>query len=206
MTESISFQPIDSLHHPLFTSWLDLYETAFPPEERILVSAFVEMLQQKEAGRTMDVELLAAINASHELVGVAFYDIHPQWGLATLWYMAVNSHIRSQGLGSQIYQEIIQRAKAAGCQAMFFEVEIPELAHTPETKALAERRICFYQRNGAKILQVIRYLQSVGWHQPVTPMHIMIHILQPQTPETAFTFAKQIFEDNLQQDGPLSLV
>jgi GNAT superfamily N-acetyltransferase len=205
MTESISFQPIDSLHHPLFAPWLDLYETAFPPEERILVSAFVKILQQKEAGRPMGVELLAAANTSDELIGMAFYDLLPRQGLATLWYMAVNPQIRSQGLGSQIYQVIIHKVKAAGCQAMFFEVEIPALAHTPETQALAERRIRFYQRNGAQILQGIQYLQSVGWHQPVTPMYLMVHPIQPISPETAFTLAKEIFDDSLQQKGLLNL-
>lgn len=203
---SITFNSITNLHDEFLAPWLDLYETAFPPEERILTSVFWKILKAKEKGALSEAEMLAAIDvAQNRLVGIAFYEIQIEDSAANLWYLAVDSKLRSQGLGSHIYQEIVRRIQAANCQAMLFEVEIPENAHTPEIQRLAEQRIRFYRRNGAKLLSGIHYLQFVGSHQPLTPMHIMLHPFQAISAASAFSLANAVFDHTISQIGALSL-
>ena len=44
MAEPLFFVPIEDLHDELLLPWLDLYETAFPPTERVLISTILENL------------------------------------------------------------------------------------------------------------------------------------------------------------------
>jgi GNAT superfamily N-acetyltransferase len=201
---SLTFQTIFDLHDELLVDWLSLYETTFPPEERLLVSTFVRTLQRKEQGEKLHVEMLAAIDPERNLVGLAFYKSYPETSTIVLWYLATHAAQRSRGFGSQIYQEITHRCRILECHAMVFEVEIPENARSPEQKKLAERRVQFYKRNGAKLLTGIHYLQSVGSHQPVTPMHLMFHPLKKIDSHEAYQIAKKVFGDSITQSGNLA--
>jgi GNAT superfamily N-acetyltransferase len=203
--KSLTYQTICSLNDELLVDWLILYETAFPPEERLLVSTFVRTLQRKEQGERLSTEMLAAVDPERSLVGLAFYESHPKTSTIALWYLATHVAQRRQGFGSQIYQEIICRGRVLEYHAMVFEVEIPEYALSPEQKELAERRIRFYRRNGAKLLTGIHYTQSVGPHQPVTPMHLMFHPLKNINSHEAYQIAKQLFGDAVTQSGNLAL-
>ena len=205
MNDSISYTPITGLQDDLLLPWLDLYETAFPPEEKVLVSMFIGLLKQKEQGNEPETEFLAAVDAEGQVAGIGFYQTQIAQKTATLWYIAIDPKRRSQGLGTQFYLEIVRRVREAGCQVILFEVEIPERAHTPETRTLAERRIAFYKRNGAKLLTGIHYMQSVGWHQPTTPMHIMAHPQDATDAAAVFQLAQNIFGDAIQQRGDLAL-
>jgi ribosomal protein S18 acetylase RimI-like enzyme len=200
---SLTFTPITNLDDDLLIPWLNLYETAFPPEERVLVSAFLKILKAKERGQLLSTEMLAAVDEDQHMTGMVFYEFHPEERTAALWYMAIDTQLRSQGLGSRVYHEIVSRAQVAGCQAMLFEVEIPDNAHSPEAQILAKRRIQFYRRNGAKLLTGIHYLQSVGSHQPVTPMHLMIHPLIELDPQKAFILAQSLFDEAITKVGSL---
>jgi hypothetical protein len=42
-------------------------------------------------------------------------------------------------------------------------------------------------------------MQSVGWRHSPTPMHIMIHMLQPVDAETAYELTSGIFWSSLQK-------
>jgi hypothetical protein len=97
------------------------------------------------------------------------------------------------------------RAQANDLKAMVFEVEMPSEAVTPEEEDIAKRRIGFYRRMGAKILTGIQYLQTVGPHQPATPMHIMVHTFKEVDPEEAFAMGKNIYEDSLTRVGSVEL-
>jgi hypothetical protein len=94
---------------------------------------------------------------------------------------------------------------AAGARSIIFEVEIPEQAQTEPERALAERRICFYQRQGAYLLEGISYFQVIGPHQNPIPMHLMVHGVEPLSPGDAFSIAKQVFGDLVTQTGALEL-
>jgi GNAT superfamily N-acetyltransferase len=203
--DDIFYTEITHIEDDLLLPWLDLYETAFPPNEKILVSNHLETLKIKARGEAQDDIFLAALDSQGKLLGMARFQILPEVHAAILWYLAVTPRERSQGLGSKIYQEIIRRIGLVNVHALVMEVEIPELCHSEETRQFADRRIRFYHRHGARQLTGIHCLQHVGWHQPPTPMHILIHPLQRLEPQAAFDLAKCIFGDHLTQVGELSL-
>jgi hypothetical protein len=65
---------------------------------------------------------------------------------------------------------------AAGCRAVTFEVEIPEEVGrlSPEDGEMARRRMAWYQRNGALVLQGAVAVAGLGGPQPM-PEAILLH-------------------------------
>lgn len=68
----------------LLLPWLDLYETAFPPSERVLVSFYLRLLRDKRAGLQPDHHLLAA-QRERAFVGLAHYVMLAEPRCAWLW-------------------------------------------------------------------------------------------------------------------------
>ena len=198
----ISFYEIKDLDDDLLLPWLDLYEISFSPHEKILVSSFLRNLKQKEQNPEDQTCFLAALDELKELVGMAYYELfsNPQAGL--LWYLAISPSRRGSGFGAQFYQEIARRVREAGCQMLVFEVEKPALMSTVEEQRIASRRIQFYQRQGARLLKGIDYVQMVGPHQPPTPMHLMVHLFTDLSVDEVTSRAAQIFGDQLQVGIP----
>jgi GNAT superfamily N-acetyltransferase len=194
---------ITDLDDDLLLSWLDLYETAFPPPERMLVSFYLQLLREKRDGLHSDHHLLA-VQREDVFVGLVHYVVVAEHRLAWLWMFAVTPEARNQGVGAAIYADIVRRLPA-GTVAVLIEVERPDLAHTEDERRLAERRIAFYRRQGAQLLEGVHYVQSVGPHQPPLPMLMMIHPLLPLDANAAFELACAVFGDDITQTGALSL-
>lgn len=201
-SEDLSYQEITCLADPNLLPWLDLYETAFPPSERILVSAVLQNLLSRENGEDVYTHLLAVVNASGKVVGMAMYTFSEELQLAYLWYLAVDPRLRSQGIGARIYRELLRQVREVHLKALVFEVEIPER----ENSVNSLRRIHFYRRQGAFLLEGIHYMQHVGWHQEPIPMHVMVHPMQALTPQEAFNLANSLFDGSVEQVGELQLV
>ncbi len=200
--EILHFTEINNVHDDLFLDWLDLFEISFPPNEKLLFSTLVRMLKNKSLGDAERMHMAVIQNEAGRTVGMTLYQLQPEKALAALWYLATHPSERGKGLGARIYQQIVGQLDPALYKALILEVEIPG---EPQASVQAERRIQFYKRNGAYLLKGIHYLQDIGWHQPPTPMHIMIHPLRALTPEQAFDLAKVVFEDLLKQTGKLEL-
>ena len=203
MAENLRFVEIKNIDDDLFLDWLDLYEISFPANEKLLFSTLLKILKAKGKGDTPGMHMVVIQNRTERTVGMALFQLHLDKELATLWYLAINPSERNQGLGSMIYRRIVSDIDPSLYKAVIFEVEIPGDA---KASPHAERRIQFYQRNGAYLLQGVHYMQDIGWHQPRTTMHIMVHPLQPITTAQVFNLAKSLFGDLLQQVGPLELV
>jgi len=202
---SLIFINIDSVYNDLLQPWLDLYETAFPPEERVLISDILEILKGKGGRGKSSYKLLAATDNQQNFVGMALYELNSKIGCAFLWYLAITPKKRDRGFGYRFYQEIISQVQKAGYQAMFFEVEMPEKARSLERKVQGERRIQFYRRNGARLFNGIFYTQSVGPQQPDTQMHLMIHLFNNLEPKKALALAKKQFHQHIRKVGPINL-
>ncbi len=73
-----------------------------------------------------------------------------------LSHIAVAKAMRSKGLGNQLLNLLIERARTISTSpsyfAMVWEVEDPKHALNANDKTLRERRISFYQKAGAKFL------------------------------------------------------
>ncbi len=194
---------INDLNDDLLLPWLDLYETAFPPTERMLVSFYLRLLREKREGLQPNHHLLA-VQREGVFVGLAHYVMIAEHNLAWLWMFAVTPEARNLGIGAAIYRDIVARL-CVGTVAMLLEVERPDLAHTEAERELAERRIAFYRRQGARLLEGVHYVQSVGPHQAPLPMHVMFHPLQAFDADTAFQLARTILGDAITLTGALSL-
>jgi GNAT superfamily N-acetyltransferase len=206
METNFTFVEITRLDDPILLSWLDLYETSFPPNEKVLVSNHLEVLHARANGGANNDFLLACLDMVGKLRGMARYQLFPDSAFAILWYLATWPDARNQGIGGLFYDHLLSRLDPAACKAMLLEVEIPEQAETQEKRLLAQRRLGFYRRHGAFLLQGIKYMQSVGWHQPLTPMHILVHPLQPIDAAAAYDIVKAYAGDSVQQTGPLELI
>ena len=195
---------INDLQDDLLLPWLDLYETAFPPNERVLVSFLLQVLKDKALGRAQKYHLWAALEPHTTLVGMAMVELFPESQAALLWCLAVTPNERSRGWGGKLYQEILRQVNSTNT-AMLFEVELPEEAHSDQERQLAQRRIEFYRRQGARVLRGVHYRQYVGQHQPPLPMHVMVHPFQSMNPQAAFDLARAVFGDWITQVGTLAL-
>ena len=78
-----------------------------------------------------------------EIVGEAFVWTHVP-GFALFDYLCVTEARRNDGLGSTLIQKLVEAERG---NVLFGESEIPDFAPDP---AMAERRLAFYRRNGAK--------------------------------------------------------
>ncbi|MBQ9648414.1 MAG: GNAT family N-acetyltransferase [Oscillospiraceae bacterium] len=78
-----------------------------------------------------------------EIVGEAFVWTYAE-GFALFDYLCVTPSRRNDGLGSLLIQKLVEAERGS---VLFGESEIPAYAEDP---AMAERRLGFYKRNGAK--------------------------------------------------------
>jgi ribosomal protein S18 acetylase RimI-like enzyme len=209
---------ITGWNDPKLGPLMNIVQSSFPANEQMRWSWWIDLLRElsHNAPSSAHRVLLAATedenpDALADVVGMAHYEIEPSDsaptapGICFLYYLAVAPGTRSKGIGSALYRQIVERTLTNGdCTVLLFEVEDPaEMAKTSaEAKELAERRIAFYQRNGARLLNGIHYELHVGWQPPV-PMRIMLHSLVPLTPQEGFDRVKGSLNETLRQIAPL---
>ena len=88
-------------------------------------------------------------------------------------YYAFMEEYRCRGLGSVFLHEIQKQTDFPGC---FIECEAPETADCAEQRELRERRIRFYERNGAVLTQVRAQLFGVTYRMLVlSPLKEELH-------------------------------
>jgi GNAT superfamily N-acetyltransferase len=109
--DELDIRDLEAVTDDLLLPWLDLFETAFPPPERVLVSAILGILRDKASGLAQSHHLLAALEPPGQFVGMAWYELWPK-DVALLGYIAVVAERRGQGIGTRFYREIVQRLSA----------------------------------------------------------------------------------------------
>ena len=184
---------------------MDIYQESFPLAERMRFSWWIALLRKKEANPDTGGRLLVLLE-NETVVAMAYCEEGDAATAAYLWYLAARQDARGKGIGARLYREILGRAERAGSPALLFEVETVEetALFSAEAASFARRRIEWYRRLGAKLLEGVHYEQDLGW-QPALAMHIMVHPFQEMDAGSAFTFAKALFGKGLSETGPLSL-
>jgi ribosomal protein S18 acetylase RimI-like enzyme len=205
VNNAITFHEITGLQDDLLLPWLDLYETAFPSNQKVLVSHFLALLKRKGKTKATSDYMLAGVDPAHKLLGLACYELMPAVGAAVLWYLAIHPESRNRGLGGEFYDHVIGLIDKTLYRALILEVEIPGLFKNDEDRKRAARRIDFYRRHGAYLLEGVDYTQFIGWHAPPTPMHIMVHPLRVLDAPACYALAKAYAGDALLQTGRLKL-
>jgi ribosomal protein S18 acetylase RimI-like enzyme len=124
-----------------------IYEKSFPASER---DETADLLASVEAGERLC--YLARLDG--EVVGVAVALALDGPSVVFLEYLAVDPSKRNGGIGGTILGHLRAHLEAdsGGATFMVFEVESPEEADGAE-RALRERRIGFYRRHAAAIVQ-----------------------------------------------------
>lgn len=199
----LRFVDITDANDELFIRWLELYEIAFPPEERILAADFLKLLKEKSQGEWPESYIQAATDEDGRFVALLRYDLVREREAGYFWYLAVHPDARNGGVGAECFAHVVKGATEAGLKAVVFEVEVPKHFEDPTRRELAQRRIGFYRRQGALMLTGIHYMQQLP-HQPAIPLHVMVRPIQPVTPQEVFDLAQRLLE-GVNQVGELGL-
>lgn len=125
-------------------------ETAFPPPE---LKPLREIQRETDRGEYRPWCLFEG----GEIVGEAFvWTVTP--GFALFDYLCVPAGKRNAGLGSELIRQLKEKERNG---VLFGESEIPRFAAEP---ALAERRLRFYSRNGARRADYDSCVFGVPYH------------------------------------------
>ncbi len=162
------------------TAWWTLYEASFPPSEQEPRSVILTSLDSGRAlaVRSVDEDRSVGLGVAYLLKAIPFVFVA---------YLAVDASWRKHGLGSRLLATMgdlgAERLAREGlvCQGTVMEVDDPALAGTPEERRIRERRIRFFEAQGARPLDV-PYLQPAIDGETVVPMRLMVIDRVPGTP------------------------
>jgi ribosomal protein S18 acetylase RimI-like enzyme len=201
----LSIHEITTLTDPLYDSWLNIYQKSFPLNEQMLVSEHNKSLRSGVENGARDEVYLVSLNQEKRVTGIVRANYSVEHQAIALWYLAVDPELRGGGIGAWLYHESIRYvSRGREVKALVFEVEIPDECHDEASKSVAERRIGFYRRQGAKLFGGIHYIQSVGWQPPI-PMHVMIDLFVEMTPEEALDLTRATLDEKFEQVGEITL-
>lgn len=196
--------------------FFDIYLEAFPAEEREPVESLKRQMREG-AGRRGRLEHLWVAAQGEQVQALAVFSYCPQDRIGIIGYFAVRSGLRSQGLGAWLLQQVVEQvvldsASLGHAQALgvALEVERPEDAHSEDDRERRMRRIAFYQREGAYLLDQIRFTApALGPGLPEVAYHLMFLPLSLEVDLNAKRFLTQLVESvyrceyGLQGDHPL---
>ncbi|QHL89127.1 GNAT family N-acetyltransferase [Nibribacter ruber] len=148
-----TIEPVLSAATPVFAQAWQLYEEAFPPEERRSLPQQDTLLQEPAYS-------FNAIFHKKDLVGILGF-----WQLPSVVFLehfAIHAAGRGQGLGEKVLQQFLAESSAP----VVLEVE-------PPATELARRRIRFYERLGF-LLHSFPYQQPpYSPEKPWVPLQLM---------------------------------
>ena len=195
---TVKIREIETAHDTAWEGWNRIYYDSFPENERMSDGYFQSVLQRKANSAETNTHLLVMMPSEEpeRVIGMAYYEVDTENQAGFLWYLATQSEQRGQGYGAILYANILQRLRENGARILLYEVEMPALAsqESAQQGALAERRIGWYRRQGAAVLEGVQYFQTVDapGMEPVE-MHIMAQPFAPMDAEQVFASASQSF-------------
>jgi len=168
------------LDTPLGREALAIYEQAFPESERDSVEHIAAAL--KNVDPETAVSHFRALVDEGAVVGFTYFSSYKEYYLGYLKFIAVRAELRGKRYGPILLKDALRQLRADGRRAtgwpylgLVLEVERPETAENEEDRALRERRIRFYQRNSAVMIENLDYVAPpVAPGQPSLPFHLMV--------------------------------
>ncbi|WP_254566214.1 GNAT family N-acetyltransferase [Oscillatoria sp. HE19RPO] len=138
---------LTDINHPDFQGALQIYLDSFPACER-------QPLEILETRLSNQLYQWFVAKAENQVVGIALlYPLNLK-NFILLDYLGTDKNYRSRGIGRTVMSYLIDLVKNQE-KILLIEVENPQFCEDSEQ---AKRRIKFYQNNGAKVLQSVRYL------------------------------------------------
>lgn len=168
---------LQSADDPRFAALLAIYAEAIPASEQKRPDELRAMLADP---RYRVLVILA--EAATAGFAVAFLAPAGDWWL--LEYLAIDARFRSRGLGSRLLAEVAAAIadEAAGAVGLL-EVERP-LDRVEGADQQAARRIAFYARRGARLIDCLDYILPLDHHGTPPPMQLML-LGRPQSVDIA---------------------
>ncbi|MGI0483226.1 GNAT family N-acetyltransferase [Geminocystis sp. CENA526] len=145
-----------------------IYRSSFPENERLPEKKLAEKITNQEF------QLLV----SYEESKVSFMAILcplKETNFSLLGYVAVAENLRGKGIGEDFLKYLGKELKEKD-EFLLLEVENPASGDNQATK---QRRLNFYQRLGAKILDKVRFLLPNLWNETPPEMLLMIYPFYP---------------------------
>jgi GNAT superfamily N-acetyltransferase len=145
----------------------ELYETSFPIVERDPLVRLQQGIARHAEGQEPAGERAhygVAIEAGR-VAGLSFYGYYRPARLGYLAYLATQPETRGRGLGAWLFDQTLRGLAADARElggppplGLCWEVERPDDAEAPAARLLRERRIGFYRRQGAVLLDDVRFV------------------------------------------------
>lgn len=150
-----------------------IYLDSFPPEER---HNFDDIVAGIQAGRLW----LFTAERAGRLAGFAITMPLRGANVHLFDYLAVAEEARGNGVGSALIQALVDALRAdGGVSGLLLEVESDE-ASLPTDRALRQRRIRFYERHGASVIEAALSYRAPNLAGPGSvPMKLLWLPLRP---------------------------
>ncbi len=189
---------LTDINHPDFQGALRIYLDSFPPCER-------QPLEILETRLSNQLYQWFVTKWENQVVGIALlYPLKPT-DFIVLDYLGTDQHYRSRGIGGTLMSYIVDWVKSQQ-KSLLIEVENPLFC---EDSQQAERRIRFYQNNGAKVLRSVRYvLPPLSGDVPTEMLLMMVPAeLGGQLPGTRVKqLIEQVYHEMYDRPSPDALL
>jgi GNAT superfamily N-acetyltransferase len=159
----LSLLELPDLEGHLGRQALALYENSFPLAERLPVEHLAATLR-KRVGVDWINHFWVLVH-EEMVLGLAIFSYYGRDRLAFLKYLTVRPIIRGQGYGSLLFRRVLHQVwkdamhlSGSHPLGLCFEVERPEAADSDTDQALRQRRIAFYQGQGAYLVEQLNYV------------------------------------------------
>ncbi|MBO9563838.1 MAG: GNAT family N-acetyltransferase [Niastella sp.] len=159
----MEFIQITDIQQAQFKAALDIYEYAFPANERHPLEVITARVA---AGHN---QLYIAHNANEVIFMALLWPLR-NTRFILLDYMATSAASRGQNIGSRFLQHLQAIAREQD-KYYIIEAEHPGYGDNKEER---QRRIAFYKKNGAKELKNVRYILPALQGDTTTEMILMI--------------------------------
>ena len=146
--ESITRQQV-TLSSPWLSRTRQLYEEAFPEEERIPFDELMRLVEEMPLDFT-------GYFVGNRFLG--FTIVYPHERFNWFWYFAVEPAERGRGYGQQILSNLISRYEDGTC---ILDMESPR--QESDNTAQRMRRLAFYERNGFRDTNVERSYEGITY-------------------------------------------
>jgi GNAT superfamily N-acetyltransferase len=171
---------ITDLDTPLGHEALAIYEQAFPEAERDPVEHIAAALNSADPETA--VSHFRILVDEDAVVGFTHFSSYKDYYLGYLKFIAVRADLRGKRYGPILLKDALRQLRMDGRRAtgwpylgLILEVERPEAAENEQERELRERRIRFYERQGAVMIENLDYVAPpVAPGQPSLPFHLMV--------------------------------
>ncbi|MDO9379549.1 MAG: GNAT family N-acetyltransferase [Nocardioidaceae bacterium] len=148
MTDALA--PLETLDTAGQEAVRAVYEAGFPPHQ---ASSWTSVTSE----RTADEEALAFVVDGTPVAFVLVRSLVPTDRLF-LRYLVVDEARRGEGVGSRVWQHLVDHGRRLGASVLVWDLEHPDEAGVdPADTVLRRRRITFYERLGGVVLPVEDY-------------------------------------------------